>query len=130
MPGRLRSSAAHEPAEEDVTTTTTTQAQANGHSKLGFRDPLSWRAGRAIPVAELLRSLKKLSDELQAYDQEDLSPSDVSSVAKDLASAHLLAHKDKGVRARTAVCIVDILMLTAPNAPFKGNQLKVGQVGS
>lgn len=119
MPGRLRNARTSEGADDDSSVIDTMP-----HSRLKFHDPLSWRAGRAIPVAELLRSLKKLADELKLFDQDTLDVTDVAAVAQELAGSHLLAHKDRGVRARAAVCIVDILMLTAPNAPFKGNQLK------
>ena len=47
-------------------------------------------------------------------------------VAKELASPNLLAHKDKGIRAWTACCLVDILRLCAPDAPYTAMQLKVG----
>ena len=45
--------------------------------------------------------------------------------AKELASPNLLAHKDKGVRAWTACCLVEILRLCAPDAPYTGQQLRV-----
>lgn len=119
MPGRLRNAPASDPADEEADMTADV-----GPGKLRFRDPLSWRAGKAIPVAELLKSLKKLADELKEHEQESLDLDDLGRVAKELAGPHLLAHKDKGVRAWTAVCVVDVLMLSAPNAPFRGSQLK------
>jgi len=46
-------------------------------------------------------------------------------VAKELAAQNLLNHKDNGVRAWTACCLVDILKLCAPDAPYTSSQVKV-----
>ncbi len=93
---------------------------------LQFNEPLSWRAGKPIPVAELLRRLQALARELRDTDQEEHDRSTFTKVAKELASQNLLAHKDKGVRAWTACSLVDILRLCAPDAPFTEAQLRVG----
>jgi sister chromatid cohesion protein PDS5 len=94
-------------------------------SRLQFNKPLSWRAGKAINVAELLKRLTELSKELREMDQEEIDRDSLTRVSKELAGHHLLAHKDKGVRAWTACCLVDILRLCAPDAPFTAAQLKV-----
>ncbi|KAG0647636.1 Precocious dissociation of sisters 5 [Hyphodiscus hymeniophilus] len=91
---------------------------------LSFNQPLSWRAGRPIPLGDLLGRLDALSSELREMDQEDTDKDSLTAVAKELAGQHLLGHKDKGVRAFTACCLVDILKICAPNAPFTGSQLK------
>ncbi|KAI9742635.1 MAG: hypothetical protein M1818_003776 [Claussenomyces sp. TS43310] len=93
-------------------------------TRLKFDEPLSWRAGRAIPVTELLRRLDSLSKELKEMDQERCDKSSLTRVAKELAGANLLNHKDRGIRAFTACCLVDILSLCAPDAPFTPSQLK------
>ena len=49
-----------------------------------------------------------------------------AKVAKELAFSGLLNHKDRGVKAWVACCLVDMLRLCAPDAPFTGAQLKVG----
>lgn len=92
---------------------------------LTFNEPLSWRVGKAIPTGELLRRLDALSNELQDIDQEEIDKESFTKVAKELAGQNLLNHKDKGVRAFTACCLVDVLKLCAPDAPFTGTQLKV-----
>lgn len=92
---------------------------------LVFDEPLSWRAGKAIPTSELLKRLDKLSKELKEMDQEECDKSSLTKVAKELAGQNLLGHKDRGVRALTACCLVDILSLCAPDAPFTPNQLRV-----
>ncbi|KAI0430446.1 armadillo-type protein [Xylaria sp. FL1042] len=91
---------------------------------LQFNEPLSWRAGKPIATGELLRRLEKLSKELADMDQETVDKDSLHSVAKDLASHHLLAHKEAGVKAYVASCLVDVLKLCAPEAPFTPKQLK------
>ncbi|KAI9930458.1 hypothetical protein MW887_011212 [Aspergillus wentii] len=92
---------------------------------LQFNESLSWRVGRsAIPIADLLQRLQTLAQELRKLEQEEIDPNSLTKVSQELASAHLLAHKDKGVRAWATCCIVDVLRLCAPDAPFTGNQLK------
>ncbi|MCJ1248046.1 hypothetical protein MMC30_005261 [Trapelia coarctata] len=91
---------------------------------LQFNEPLSWKAGKPIPVAELLRRLQALSKEMRDMEQEENERESFTKVAKELASPNLLGHKDKGVKAWTAACLVDILRLCAPDAPFSGQQLR------
>lgn len=62
-------------------------------------------------------------------EQEENERDSFTKVAKDLASPNLLAHKDKSVKAWAACCLVDILRLCAPDAPYTGQQLKVGRHG-
>ena len=92
---------------------------------LRFKESLSWRAGKPIAIADLLRRLQALSQELRVLDQEDAPRDPIEAVAKELVSPNLLAHKDKGVKAWTACCLVDVLRLCAPDAPYTGIQLRV-----
>jgi sister-chromatid-cohesion protein PDS5 len=96
---------------------------------LQFNEPLSWRAGKPIAIADLLRRLQALSKEMKGMEQEENERESFTTVAKELASPNLLGHKDKGVRAWTACSLVEILRLCAPDAPYTGQQLKVGQHG-
>lgn len=97
-----------------------------GLRSLAFNQPLSWRVGRAaIPIADLLDRLQTLAQELRKLEQEEVDKDSLRKVSQELASGHLLAHKDKGVRAWATHCIVDVLRLCAPDAPFTANQLKV-----
>ncbi|KAI0476890.1 armadillo-type protein [Xylaria cf. heliscus] len=91
---------------------------------LQFDEQLSWRAGKPIATGELLRRLEKLSKELADMDQETVDKDSLHGVAKDLASHNLLAHKEAGVKAHVASCLVDVLKLCAPEAPFTPKQLK------
>nr|KMM72068.1 sister chromatid cohesion protein pds5 [Coccidioides posadasii RMSCC 3488] len=116
MPSRNRQ--AHSSATEAV------EEEQTGLRRLRFNEPISWRAGRQILVADLLRRLESLAAELRELDQEDTDRDSLTKVSQDLASGHLLGHRDKGVRAWTACCVVDILRLCAPDAPFTANQLK------
>lgn len=92
---------------------------------LSFSDTLTWRAGKPIAVADLLNRLQQLGNELRNFDDDQVDSRSFTSLAHDLANANLLGHKDKGVRAWTVACIVDVLRLCAPNAPFIEGQLKV-----
>lgn len=93
---------------------------------LNMQEPLSWKAGRAIPVADLLKRLQALSKELAVMDQdEEEDKEELMRPAKELAHSNLMSHKDKGVRAWTASCLVDMLRVFAPMAPYTGQQLKV-----
>lgn len=120
MPRKRASSPVDEEMEE--------QSNA-GHEdgvRLQFNKPLSWKAGKPIAVAELLKRLEALSRELQSYDQDDgVSRDSMLTVAAELASPQLLSHKDKGVKAYTACCLVDIFKLCAPDAPLSAKELKV-----
>lgn len=94
-------------------------------SGLKFNESLSWRAGKPIAIADLLKRLQTLAKELRDLEQEDIPREAYTHVAKELASSNLLTHKDKGIRAFTACSLVDILRLCAPDAPYTEKQLKV-----
>jgi sister-chromatid-cohesion protein PDS5 len=102
------------------------QGQREGQAEtLRFKEPLSWRPGKPIPTDQLMKRLDRLSKELAEMDQENVDTNSLVKVSQELVSHQLLTHKDKGVRAYTACCLVDMLKLFAPNAPFKPPQLKV-----
>lgn len=118
MPGRLRQSAGK-------SSEVTQQTGSYNITGLDFNDALTWRAGKAIAVADLLTRLKKLGAELRNLDQGQIAAGEFTRLAQDLAHSNLLGHKDKGVRAWVLCCIVDILNICAPDAPFVPAQLKV-----
>lgn len=97
----------------------------DGMPGLRFNEPLSWRAGKPIAIADLLRRLQALFKEMRGMAQEENERESFTKVAKELANPNLLGHKDKGVKAWTACCLVEILRLCAPDAPYTGPQLKV-----
>jgi sister chromatid cohesion protein PDS5 len=119
---RKRKSAAAQPPEEEEE-----EVQPEGSGGLKFNEPLTWRAGRPIAVADLLRRLQALSKELQELEQEEVEREALVQPAKELATHNLLEHKDRGVRAWTACCLVDIFRLCAPDAPYTATQLKVSR---
>ncbi|KAK3295530.1 armadillo-type protein [Chaetomium fimeti] len=100
------------------------QEPEEGIARLQFNEPLTWRPGKPIAIDTLLKRLDRLTKELAEMDQEMTDPGSLTKVAKEVASHQLLNHKDKGVRAYTACCVVDILRLCAPDAPFTPSQLK------
>jgi sister chromatid cohesion protein PDS5 len=118
MPARLRQS----------TGRTADSTEAEKHYSipgLQFNQSLTWRPGKAIPVADLLSRLESLSNQLKAYDEDQVDSQKFAPLAQDLAHANLLGHKDKGVRAQAVSCVVDVLKICAPEAPFGDAQLKV-----
>ncbi|KAI9870641.1 MAG: hypothetical protein M1823_008680, partial [Watsoniomyces obsoletus] len=117
MPARLRQSAGGPADSSDAEK----QYDIPG---LNFHQSLSWRPGKAIPVAELLSRLENLSNQLRGYEDDQANSSRFTLLADDLANANLLGHKDKGVRAWVLSCVVDVLKVCAPDAPFKNAQLK------
>ncbi|KAG9678147.1 hypothetical protein KCU99_g2389, partial [Aureobasidium melanogenum] len=99
------------------------QSIEGGPRPLDFNESLTWRAGKPIAVAELLRRLRTLHTELSQLDQEDAHRDSLVPVAQELAHRNLLEHRDRGVKAWTALCIVEMFKLLAPDAPFKAAQL-------
>ncbi|RMZ78304.1 hypothetical protein DV737_g3915, partial [Chaetothyriales sp. CBS 132003] len=61
-----------------------------------FSEVVSWRPGKAIPVADLLSRLQSLSNALRSYDEEHFNPQIFAPLATDLSNPNLLGHKDKG----------------------------------
>lgn len=92
---------------------------------LQFDEELSWRPAKPIPTGTLLGRLERLNKELSELDQGATDLESIRSIAAKLAHRNLLQHKDRGVKAYTACCLVDILRLYVPDAPFTDDQLKV-----
>lgn len=108
-----------EPEAQDVV------ANDEGLRVLQFSEELSWRPAKPIPTATLVSRLEKLGKELSELEQEATDLDSLKDVANKLAHRNLLQHKDRGVKAFTACCLVDLLELFAPDAPFTDDQLKV-----
>lgn len=92
---------------------------------LDFDQPLTWRPGKAIAVADLLERLQDLRNQLGQFEDEQVDSRLWTGLAGDLANGNLLGHKDKGIRAWTVSCILEILKICAPDAPLLDHHLKV-----
>ncbi|KAF5026647.1 hypothetical protein F66182_1273 [Fusarium sp. NRRL 66182] len=92
---------------------------------LEFDEELSWRPAKPIQTSTLIKRLDKLSKELSELEQGATDLDSLNNVAKQLGHRNLLQHRDRGVRAYTACCLVDILRLCVPDAPFSDDQLKM-----
>lgn len=120
-----------EPEPEPASAAEPDAAAADGDDEdteqrsLEFDEELSWRPAKPIPSATLLDRLERLSKELAEFDQGAVQLDSLKPVAASLAHRNLLQHKDRGVKAYTACCLVDILRLFVPDAPFTDDQLKV-----
>lgn len=99
--------------------------EQDGTKQLRFKQSLVGRPGKQITVSDLLTRLKALLDELRTMDQEEAHRESLMPVAQELAHQSLLQHKDHGVRAWAVCCIVDMLKLFAPDAPYPASKLKV-----
>lgn len=121
MATRSRRSAAKEVVEEE-------EQEQEGVQKLKFKQTLVGRPGKQIQVGELLTRLKTLCEELRGIDQEEADRDSLLPPAQELAHQSLIQHKDAGVRAWTACCLVEMFRLCAPDAPYSASQLKVRTV--
>ncbi|GAA5962654.1 hypothetical protein JCM21900_006757 [Sporobolomyces salmonicolor] len=79
---------------------------------------------KASSNAELTKRLKALHDELRDFDQDLIDPSSLDQAARQLIHPSLLLHKDKAVKAFVGCCLVDILRLYAPEAPYTQAELR------
>jgi sister chromatid cohesion protein PDS5 len=113
--------------EEDDAEEAGQHEEREGEQSLKFNEELSWRPAKPIPTGTLIPRLERLSAELSEFDQGAVNLDSIKDVAEKLAHRHLLQHKDKGVKAYTACCLVDILRLYVPDAPFTSDQLKVSR---
>lgn len=121
-PRSRRSAAATEVVEEEEEEQE--MEEQDGVKKLMFKQPLVGRPGKQIGVSDLLARLKTLHEELKEMDQEEAHRDSLLPVAQDVAHQSLLQHKDNGVRAWAVCCIVDMLKLCAPDAPYPASKLK------
>lgn len=83
----------------------------------------SSKGGAAGSHAELVKRLTSVHDQLRDFDQDTVDTSSLDRCADELVDPTLLLHKDKSVKALVAACIVDILRLYAPEAPYTPAQL-------
>lgn len=102
-----------------------TEPGGDGLRPLQFKQPLVGRPGKPISVGDLLARLETLLNELRTIDQEEAHHESLRPVANELVTSSLLQHKDAGVRAWTCCCLVDMLKLFAPDAPYPAKNLKV-----
>jgi len=65
-----------------------------------------------------------LEKELQGAEQSS-SASRYNSQAAFLATPFIIKHKDKDIKLHAALCLVDILRIYAPEAPYDKDQMWV-----
>jgi hypothetical protein len=84
MPSRLRNSAAAETAHKEP-----------GYAIPGlkFDQTLSWRAGKAIPVGDLLARLQKLAAELRNYDLDQVESRAFTTLAQGSKSMDFIMRR-------------------------------------
>jgi sister-chromatid-cohesion protein PDS5 len=87
-------------------------------SKLKFKEKLNGSND------VLQKKLKTLYEELAMLEQGSVDTASLNAVRKELITAHLILHKDKGVKAHVACCLAEILRLYAPDAPYTAPELR------
>lgn len=80
----------------------------------------------SLSTGDLLARLRTLHNELRQIGQENIDVGSLGMVTRELVASSLLHHKDNGVRSLVACCVVDLLRLYAPDAPYGEDELKVG----
>lgn len=76
-----------------------------------------------IGSKELILRLQNLSDELSNFDQDSVDTEYISGILKDLVNKKLLNSSNAGVHIFTCCSIVDVLRITAPDAPYTEKEL-------
>jgi sister-chromatid-cohesion protein PDS5 len=103
------------------------EAEESELPSLKFNKAISWPAGRPIAEGELVKRLQALFEELKTTGDEDtFNLESLRPKLKDLVADRLTKHRNRGVQAYTAGCLVETLRIFAPNAPYTGKELKVG----
>ncbi|BGP10818.1 Sister chromatid cohesion protein pds5 [Rhodotorula toruloides] len=77
----------------------------------------------AQSTSDLAKRLKAIHEQLSNFDQDDVDTGSLDKVARQLVDPKLLLHKDKGVKAYVGACLVDVLRLYAPEAPYTPAEL-------
>jgi sister chromatid cohesion protein PDS5 len=100
---------------------------STSQSTLKVSLPLFARGSKPTTNAELIKRLTSLANQLSDTAQENAAIKGQleKGIAAQLVDRALLQHKDKGVRSYVAMCIVEVLRICAPDAPFSASQLKV-----
>ncbi|CAN0022800.1 unnamed protein product, partial [Phaeothamnion confervicola] len=84
-----------------------------------FAERLSLDNGRD----RLVRRLQQVHESLKELSQDD-RPAGLGAMARDLASPAVTQHRDKEVRLLAACCLVDVLRVYAPDAPYTPAELR------
>jgi hypothetical protein len=80
-------------------------------------------SSRIARKGELIKHLDKLHNTLADVGQEmSDNPKELTFTAKQLVAQDLLQHKDKEVKLLTVCCLVDILRVFAPDAPYSNEE--------
>jgi hypothetical protein len=72
----------------------------------------------------LVQELKTLHDTVSQYDADTARPAWMDQTCPVLVSKHILSHQHKDVRLLACCCVVEMLRVYAPEAPFSNEQLK------
>ncbi|GMM36904.1 Pds5 protein [Saccharomycopsis crataegensis] len=94
-----------------------------GTVQFQFSDSIVPSVKDPIATKVLVKRLSKLAKQLAALEESSVDLRSLTSITKDIVSPKLLRHNDYGVQSYTALCVLEILWIHAPNAPFTASQL-------
>ncbi|KAF8999911.1 ARM repeat-containing protein [Hymenopellis radicata] len=89
-------------------------------TKLVFKEKL---VAKSQTTDTYLRKLKALHHNLTELEQDTVEVASLATVSRDVILPAILLHSDRGVKAYAACCLVDLLNLYAPEAPYEDHQL-------
>lgn len=79
---------------------------------------------RTTKKQDLINYLEELQKSLMELEQDTLkAPKGLSTTANQLISPKILEHPDKEIRVLAANCVVDVLRIYAPEAPYKDDDM-------
>ena len=88
----------------------------------GVKGELTWKV--STRKTEILGDLKELHERLSLVSQDPKDrPRDLKAIAAYLASDRIISSTDKEVRLLAACCLVDVLRIFAPEAPYNDTEL-------
>ena len=90
-----------------------------------FNKSLKWTPGRPIAEGELLKRLKAFFNEVEDLEPEDIDVQSLRGTAEELVHDRLLSHRNRGVQAWAVRCVVEVMRIFAPDAPYSAKQLQV-----
>ncbi len=89
-------------------------------TKLVFKEKL---VTKSQTTDTYLRKLKALHHNLTQLEQDTVDTASLATVSRDVILPAILLHSDRGVKAYAACCLVDLLNLYAPEAPYEDHEL-------
>ena len=97
-----------------------------GRRRQGLKLPTHVRSAN---ISKVVEQLKELHEALCRIEQDELPQmqDELGPVARRLVDSELINSTDKTIRLLVSCCLANILRLFAPEAPYTGTELGVGE---